>query len=245
MNASRHALRQAGLSLVELLVALALSLFLIAGIVAVYFSTDQSYHVQQQAAQLQERERLAATFVGSVVQSAGYYGEPATYYPELAFPANATFTVAGQSVTGTHATYPGGSDDTVTVRYLTAPDDGVLNCLGFGNSTTSAQLFVNRFQLDTADDQLECTLSRPGFGTQTQPLLDGVTSFAVTYGIDTDGDGSANRYVTADNVGNWGNVRSVKIDLEFAADNPATGLPEPGAAPIPFKAVFPIRATSQ
>ncbi|HEX5313933.1 MAG TPA: prepilin-type N-terminal cleavage/methylation domain-containing protein, partial [Gammaproteobacteria bacterium] len=59
--------RAGGYSLVELLVALALSLFLIAGIAVMYFSTSQSYHVEQQTAALEEHQRLVATFVGSVI----------------------------------------------------------------------------------------------------------------------------------------------------------------------------------
>lgn len=238
--------RAAGFSLVELMVALALSLFLLAGIVVIYMSTDQSYRVEQATGQLQEHERLAATFVGSVVQSAGYYGEPSTYYPDLAFPADTTFAQSGQSVVGTHSTYAGGSADSLTVRFLTQPNDGVLDCLGYANSGTSVELNVNTFQLDTADQQLECTLSRTGHGTVTQPLLDGVTSFAVLYGIDTDGDGSANQYVDASGVGDWSTVRSVKIDLKLTTGrNATTGLPDANAAPVDFEAVFPIRSRGQ
>ncbi|MGH8426955.1 MAG: PilW family protein [Gammaproteobacteria bacterium] len=243
----------AGYSLVELLVALALSLFLIAGIAVMYFSTSQTYHVQQQTAQLQEHERLVATFVGSVVRSAGYYAAPMTNYPDLAFPANTTFAATGQNIYGTSASSGGDYADTVAVRFLTAPGDSVLNCLGFGNQGTASdayQLYVNQFQLDTADHQLECTVSGPGIATQTQPLLDGVTSFEILYGVDTNGDGSADEYLSGSAIAAIGwsavTVRSVKMMLKFAAaTNPVTGVPEPNAKPISFQAVFAIRATPQ
>lgn len=241
----RAPIAAAGFSLVELLVALALSLFLIAGVVVMYFSTSQSYNVQQQTAKIQERERLAATFVGSVVQSAGYFGAPVTYDPDGAFPADSTFTTDGQAIFGTSASYSGGADDTISIRMLAAKDDPVLNCLGFPYGGATAQLYVNEFSLDTVNHRLRCTLSGPGITTQTQPLLDGISSFQILYGVDTNGDGSADEYLGANAVPNWLAVRSVRITLKFIMKNPATGLPTSGTAPVAFSAVFPIRPTIQ
>ncbi|MBV8157470.1 MAG: PilW family protein, partial [Dyella sp.] len=48
---------------------------------------------------------------------------------------------------------------------------------------------------------------------QPQELVEGVDNLALLYGEDTDGDQSANRYVTADNVGNWNNVVSVRLQV--------------------------------
>jgi type IV pilus assembly protein PilW len=236
---------QDGLSLIELLVALALSLFLIAGVVVMFFSLSQSYRVQQQVAALQQRERLAATFVGSVVQSAGYYAQPMTYDRENAFPVNTTFTGVGQSIYGTDSSYSGGNDDTISLRMLPQPADQVLNCLGNRNIGAAMQLYVNKFFLNTANQQLECTLSGPGITTQTQPLLDGVTSLQFLYGVDTNGDGSADRYLDARAITNWGAVRSVTMVLDFATHNAATGAVNTTGQPVSFRATFPIRITSQ
>ena len=52
--------------------------------------------------------------------------------------------------------------------------------------------------------------------TQTivqQPVLDGVESMHITYGIDTDGNSQVDSYVTGVNVPNWNQVLSVKIGL--------------------------------
>ncbi|SMP63958.1 type IV pilus assembly protein PilW [Desulfonatronum zhilinae] len=46
-----------------------------------------------------------------------------------------------------------------------------------------------------------------------EPLVDGVQTMQVLYGIDTDGDRNINQYVTADSVGDWESVRSVQIGL--------------------------------
>jgi hypothetical protein len=107
------------------------------------------------------------------------------------------------------------------------------------------QLYVNKFFLNTANQQLECTLSGPGITTQTQPLLDGVTSLQFLYGVDTNGNGSADRYLNAGAITNWGAVRSVTMVLGFATHNAATGAVNTTGQPVLFRATFPIRITSQ
>jgi len=47
-------------------------------------------------------------------------------------------------------------------------------------------------------------------------LLNGVENMQIEYGVDTDGDTSANQYVTANNVGNWAQVVSVRVSLLMA-----------------------------
>ena len=47
-------------------------------------------------------------------------------------------------------------------------------------------------------------------------LLNGVEDMQIEYGVDTDGDTSANQYVTANNVGNWAQVVSVRVSLLMA-----------------------------
>jgi type IV pilus assembly protein PilW len=57
--------------------------------------------------------------------------------------------------------------------------------------------------------------SIPAYDGQPQPeeMVEGVDAISLYFGEDTDGDKAANRYVTADAVGTWGNVVSVKAQL--------------------------------
>jgi type IV pilus assembly protein PilW len=68
--------------------------------------------------------------------------------------------------------------------------------------------------------------SVPAYDGLAQPeeMVEGVEGVALTYGEDLDGDKAANRYVTANGVGTWGNVVSVKAQLLLATvkDNMAT-----------------------
>jgi type IV pilus assembly protein PilW len=70
------------------------------------------------------------------------------------------------------------------------------------------------------------SFSVPAYDGQAQPeeMVEGVDNFALLYGEDLDGDRAANRYVTADAVGTWNNVVSVKAQVLLATvrDNIAT-----------------------
>jgi type IV pilus assembly protein PilW len=72
--------------------------------------------------------------------------------------------------------------------------------------------------------------SIPAYDAQPQPeeMVEGVEGMALLFGEDTDGDKAANRYVSADSVGTWNNVVSVKAQLLLATvrDNVATS-PQP------------------
>ena len=72
--------------------------------------------------------------------------------------------------------------------------------------------------------------SVPAYDGQAQPeeTVEGVEGLALLFGEDLDGKRAANRYVTADTVGNWANVVSLRAQvlLGTTRDNVATS-PQP------------------
>lgn len=66
--------RNAGFSLVELMLALALGLLVIAGIVTLFSSNSATYAVLNSQSRLQENARFAFDFVSRSARSAGYFG---------------------------------------------------------------------------------------------------------------------------------------------------------------------------
>lgn len=64
----------AGMTLVELLVGLALGLFLVAATVTVYVRARSAYEVSENVARLQERARYAIAVMEPDIEMAGYYG---------------------------------------------------------------------------------------------------------------------------------------------------------------------------
>ncbi len=65
---------QCGLSLVELLVAMAVSLVLLGGIYQIFFSSTTTYSVNENFSRLQENGRFAMSFLERDVRQAGYRG---------------------------------------------------------------------------------------------------------------------------------------------------------------------------
>lgn len=87
--------KQKGFSVVELMVALLLGLFLVSGVTAMYISSKQSYRMTDNLSRLQESLRFSLEFISSDVRMAGYM--PCRYPP-------LTRNVMDDSVTGNATT---------------------------------------------------------------------------------------------------------------------------------------------
>lgn len=232
--------RQRGLGLVELMVAMVLSLFLVAGVITVFVGTKESYNAQQAMAALQENQRLAASVLADTIQQAGYFPYGQTTQTNLAaFPATGKFTTAGQVIYGTN--------NTIMVRYVAGPyvagsNDAIINCNGGTNASSQQVTYVNAFDLDTGNGnaEMQCAVN----GGNRQPIVSplgsqafnptggGVTGWQVEYGVASLGGNSVEQYLTASQVkaqNAWMQVRSVVITLDFA--NPLYNPSQPKGQP--------------
>ena len=219
---------QNGFTMVEMLVALLIGLFLLGGLLTLVQDNKRTFMAQGDLSQLQDNERLAMTMMTDVIQATGYFPNPTINTAASAMPA-AGALAQGQGMTGTfNAAAPG---DTITVRYATASGDGVLNCTGSSNASGGTLNYVNSFSVvvnAAGVSQLVCTMN----GTH-YPLVSGVTQLAVMYGVNTLGSGgNVDTYMNAVQVtagGNWNNVMSVQITLTFT--NPLYTAPGLGQLP--------------
>jgi len=75
MAATMRERKQAGFSLVELMVGMVLGLMLIAGAVSIYLASKRSYVEVEQVAALTESARFAEQLVGDSLRHAGFFGE--------------------------------------------------------------------------------------------------------------------------------------------------------------------------
>ncbi len=66
--------RQRGMSLVELMIAVVLGLFLTWGAIQAFLSGKQAYSLQQSLSRIQENGRMAQEFIGFDIRNAGDYG---------------------------------------------------------------------------------------------------------------------------------------------------------------------------
>jgi type IV pilus assembly protein PilW len=213
--------RQQGLTLVELMIAMGIAVFLLAGLLTIVDNTRRTFTTQNVMAQLQDNERLAMTLLGDVIQSAGYFPDPTLYTANGSLPADATFASAGQAIVGTaNAALPG---DTITIRFLTVPNDNVMNCTGGTNPGGGPQLYTNAFSVDLQGN-LRCAVN----GAASVPLVSGVQNLRILYGVKTNfavDNGAADSYLRANEMlpAYWSNVITVKLVLTFV--NPLAGLP--------------------
>jgi type IV pilus assembly protein PilW len=215
--------RQRGFTLIELMIAMLVGLFLTGGLMMMVQSTRNTFATQTQLAQLQDNERLVMTFMAEIIESAGYFPRPDQNISTTVLPIAGVFAASGQAVYGQHvAAAPG---DSVWVRYGAGfPSDNIFNCRGTNNTSGAVDTFVNKFWVDTtnaANPVLTCTFSSNVVVNPVPvPLVNGVTNLQVLYGIKrnpNDTGSCADTYVDASQVlaGDWNNVCSIVLQVTF------------------------------
>jgi type IV pilus assembly protein PilW len=221
---------QRGFTLVELMIAVLIAMFLIGGLLTLVQAMKSTSLNQSGLSQLQESERMAMTLMTDVIQSTGYFPSPTLNTAASSFPVSAPFTFTGQALYGTGNFTDAAPGNTITVRYLTngtgsPTPDNVINCLG--NTSALGATFVNTFSVNLATQTLQCTLIVNGAALAAVPLITGVNSLNIYYGVQTNpatNTNSVDTYldaatVTASNL--WSSVKSVKITLSLV--NPLFG----------------------
>lgn len=192
--------RSAGLSLVELLVAVAIGLFVVMAVGALYVNSKTTYVAQDANSRVQENARFAVELLGREIRAAGY---PNINFSQISstnlFAAPPKF-----SFTGTALDFADGASsapDQLTVSYDTGTD-----CLG--NAAPSSRA-VNLYRINS-QSQLECL----GNGSATAGvLLNDVEDMQLLFGQPT---ATGYTYLTGTSATN-ANVDNVRVCLLFRA----------------------------
>lgn len=170
-----HSRSFSGFTLIEIMVALLISAFLLAGVISIALSNRQSYQTKESMSRLQENLRLLPDILRKPISMA-------------------------------ESLHPASGVDRIIVLYTGGGD--MVNCLG--NPITAGPV-VNHFYV--RNNALYCGVTYPATPGSEQPLVDGVASMAVQYGIDTTHQGQVERYVDAPN--DWNEVISARITLQL------------------------------
>jgi len=216
----RHAL-QAGLSLVELMVALAISSFLILGVTQIYVDNKRSYLFQQNQSESIEGSRYILLLLQQELAKAGYRRRP-DEQPEAAFPTTLQ-DLAGCGIFSAGQTIKRTAHDSVCIRYQ--PRDHLeRNCLGdlpdtaplleAGPYTSAQEIIIERLWLEKRSDSesgsLQCTRVHTdlagtplsGRTPSTGELIAGLVDFRFELGVGSSSDArSISRYTGASTGG--------------------------------------------
>ena len=231
---------QRGFTLVELMVTVAIALFLLGGLLTILQNVRGTYNNQQLLAQLQDQQRFALTVLTDVIQAGGYFPDPIGMTPASALPGagalpGTNLFQVGQAFSGTQ---PAGQPDSIGVRYRTANGDGVILCDGSTNTGPGvSQLYTNVFTVvppaGAVPGQLVCTLTIGAATNVPVTIVTGVQGLTVYYGVKRNPvpvDYNVDTYLTANqmafagpNGNDWNNISAVRVVLQF--NNPLFGQP--------------------
>ena len=165
---------QRGLTLVELLVAMAIGLILLTGIFQVFLGSNSIYRTQDSLSRLQENGRFAIELLTQKVHLAGY--------PRV--------SVTGNAYTGTAIGGTEGASDTLTVNFINPAGAGLTPPYAFAVDAATTELTMNGI-----------------------PLIDGVESMQILYGVDTNSDSQVDAYQNVVAASDWDQVVAVRIGL--------------------------------
>ena len=183
-------LKQSGLSLVELLIAMVLGLIVISAVFNTYLGSSRSSRFSEGLQHMQENGRYGVSALQKGIRLAGY-SPNSTISP---------FDIAASS------------DTTVVVQMQRAFD-----CNG-QSTVPMAGIAINTYQLDAANEQITCTGNSAM--ASAMPIVEGVEAFRVLYGIDDDGDDTPEQYVAYDVSIDADTITSVRFALLVNSGQP-------------------------
>ena len=219
--------RQAGFTLVEMMVAVTIGLVVMFGVTATFVNLKNTFKSQDKLGQLQDNERLALTFLTNSINEAGYYPDPksASTITASTAPATSPASPGGTmpALVGVFGTADGGSatsPESLQTAFSTIATDGLISCIGTNYAGAGTVTVRNIFYVDPSTNSLMCRVLVNGLGSDTmtnsgtpQVLATGISKMAVMYGLASAGTQQVNVYVAPGNVPSWTTVKAVRITL--------------------------------
>lgn len=243
---------EAGLSLLELLVALSLGLALITALMAQVLIGGRGQRLQAAQAQMVEDAQIALDLLRSDLRMAGHawplkaqtspsglaswqdaFSGPALIACDAGFaslPPNGPPACALASGSGAQTSSAVELAYQVDGRSAVVGSDGrPTDCLGNAIEPTvladgrSLDLTFNRWQVSSSAGRSELRCGGRG-RTGPQPLVDNVEHLRLGWGLPVDNTpGTALRYVSASQVGDLSAVRAVRVCLQLRSAEPVLG----------------------
>ncbi len=189
--------RENGFGFIEVLISLAVSLVLLAGLMQVFFSANEGYRLHSGLAEMQDNGRVALGVLRRDILVAGY---PDGQVSEG--------IIASKTIDG------GGSlSDTVTVFYRSDKDCGGFTAPLYGDGKRYAK---HTYYIRDGSILICRVLNEDNEEVALYEMLEGVENMQLLYGIDNELSRepiSATRYVSASGLIDWGRIVSMRIGV--------------------------------
>ncbi|MGI9284601.1 MAG: PilW family protein [Pseudomonadales bacterium] len=230
---------QKGMTIVELLIAMGLGIFLMAGVVQVFLGSKQTFTTINAQSHMQENGRFAMDFMARILRHGGYTTE--INIDEILDPIlrKETFLAQGDfaegiAVTGVNNAALAGvkaGTDVVRVRIEGSNDSPVTDCQG----VVIAPDQWSEISYGVTDDaEFQCQTIN-ATGTTTVTLVEGIDDLQIQYGVNVGGvvdtfdypDDrpdeqllTASKFVNADDMtaDDWEDVVSIKVAMLASSD---------------------------
>jgi len=238
-------LLQHGLSLVELMIALVISLLIVIAASSFFLSSKGSRDTQEGASLLQDNARFATDIITRNIQQVGYQNyiagtSGADNRREVAAASDGQPDIRGYNNSAAGSSLDNGvhnrgtnrvnNSDTLITRFqgsgVTTGDGSIIDCLGQpipqpdSPGERAFSIFEVRQSSATAEPELRCKNSVSA--SSVQPIVRGVETLQIMYGVDTNNDSFVDRWLNAEEVNpggdataivDWGKVRSVRVGM--------------------------------
>lgn len=205
--------QQGGYTLLELIIAGALGLVLLLGVVQIYLGASNTNNFQSSVIEVQDNGRFVLAFLEKDIQRSGWVNAELTNAADVTTLGN--HIDFAQSTNGTDA--GNNNSDTLTVLYEADDTPGVeveYDC--DGTAITGGSLITNQYTI-TQESVADTSLS---LKCNNRTLVRNVESMQILYGIDSTGDDIVDGYVRADQIGTFQtDVMTIRIGLVISSTN--------------------------
>jgi type IV pilus assembly protein PilW len=196
----------AGFSLLELLVASALTTLVISGLLTIYLSVKLNSNRQQVLMELQDAARFLQTFLSWRIRQAGFTG-----CVNGKEPVNQDQAIVG---------YDSGHLPPALQNQVVSGTDALIinSCVSESQISQNSKLVAMAYfigdthRTNRQGHSILGLFQKPLDGSDREELADGVEQMQIQYGVDV-GSGNSLAYYTAPQVSDWSKVRGVEINL--------------------------------
>lgn len=229
MNTNSH--KQQGMSLLSLMVAVAIGIFLVGAILKIYVDSKNTFNVRNVVAAVYENQRFALDDIRRILIMTGRdIRKLEDEFPNRRpFPAVAAGGIVDGGVSGS---------DVIAIRYRRGPSCGTYQAVAMTNRPTMVRFLVNN------NKELVCEMTTYSGGSATTTpriLVSGIEMLKVLYGVDDNGDGYTDSYLTASQLDSfspssgappWAAVTTMRIGIISSSDDelPAGARPDTAEA---------------